>query len=361
LHTTFGYSLNLAIDTYLGQEIRNLANVLSQTNEIVQAIYDALGVEDASGSLLAKQLSLIGIDWVTGAYSSVPLTFTATAATTVPAGTLCRTETGVTFATDAAMTLTGAGSDAVEATCTVVGPHAAAIGEVNTMVNTIYGISGVTNAAAATPGRLRATDAEMKQIHTTTVAESGQNGAARIYQALSEVTGVSAIYVLDNDTDAAIGAVPAHNVAVTVIGGADADIAAAIDNNKTTGVPSYGSTTVSVYNTTTATSHDINFSRGTAVPIYIALDITTIPGVFPDDGATTIKDALVAMFTPQEIRIGDDVVYTELYAAIYSVPGIIVNSYYLDTADPPTGTSDISISTLQLATLDADDIDITVH
>jgi hypothetical protein len=358
LTNQFGESINTAEDTYIGNEIRNISDEVAAINEIVQATNDGFSIANSIGSALDNLLAIVGVERTEASFSTVTLTLTAIDATTVPAGSKYKTATNVIFETDTALTFTGAGSDTVAATCTVVGENNAAIGEVNLIVDEIYGITTVTNAAAAIPGRLRATDEEMKTRHTTAVQTSGENSVNAISEAVAGVTGVSAVYTDDNRTNETVDGVPAHNVVVSVIGGSDADVAAAIDTNITEGVPTFGSTTVSVYNETISQSKDINFSRASNVPLHIALSITTTPGVFPDDGADTIKDALVAEIATY--GISTDVIYDALKAQIYSVPGFVLSSYFLDTVDPPTGTADIPMSILQRATLAKTDIDITV-
>lgn len=343
----WGASVQTDADSNLGHILRNMALITAELGEIIQDVYDARSVTAATGTALDDLLEILGIYRQSAAYSTVTLTLTATKATTVPAGSQYSTATGIVFATDEALVFTGAGTDTVDATCTVAGAYEAGIGEVTTIVTPVYGISASTNLAAATPGRDRETDAQLKARHTLAVSTSGDGDLASIYEAVTNVSGVSAAYIEDDTTTTSI-----H---VVVIGGDDDDIADAIYGAKTAGIATTGSESVSVYDEIIAKSTTINFDRGAAVPIHIELTLTKLTN-YPLDGDTQIKTALAALIADK--RIGDDVIYTELYSAIYSVPGHYVTALKVDTVDPPTGTSTITISTTQRATLATTDIDI---
>lgn len=353
-------SVDTSEDEYLGHVMRNIALELGDTNDVVQEAYDQTSILNATGTKLDNLVALVGMSRLESAYSTVTLTITATKATTVPAGSRFSTAAGVIFASDEELVFAAAGSSNVDATCTVVGPYEAAIGEVNTVVNSIYGIASdaVNNAAAATPGRNRETASELKARHTIAMATSGEDDVSAIYLAVSQISGVSALSVFENDTDAAIGVIPARTIHVVTIGGDADEIAAAIANNKTATVRTYGSNSVDVYNTTTGQTKTINYDTGTPVPIYINIEYTPVAGVFPDNGEDLIKDYIVDFF--EDYNIGDDVIYTSLYNPIYSVAGIIVDVFEIHTSDPPTGhTSDITIDIDELATILEANIDIS--
>ncbi|MCP4711973.1 MAG: hypothetical protein GY869_25410, partial [Planctomycetes bacterium] len=156
----WGESVNLEEDQYLGHRIENMSVILGEINELVQDVYDAGSVSNATGVRLDNLLEVVGITRPAAAYSTVTLTITPSETTTVPLGTQYSTAAGVVFATDVALALTGTTPGTVAATCTVVGANDAGIAEVTTIVNSVFGVVSVSNAAAASPGRLRATDSE---------------------------------------------------------------------------------------------------------------------------------------------------------------------------------------------------------
>lgn len=350
-------SVDTSEDEFLGHILRNIALYLGETNEVVQSNYDAQSVSNSSGTKLDHNVELVGMTRSAAAYSTVTLTLTADRATTVPAGTLYKTAADVRFATDTALVFTGAGSSTVAATCTETGPYEAAAGTITTIVNTVSGITAVTNAAAATPGSNRETDAELRARHTAVTETSGEDDIASIYEAVTSVSGVSAALVVENDTDVVnADGLPARTIHVITKGGAAASIGAAIDNNKTATVATYGSNTVDVYNTTNGQTKTLYYDSASDLDIHIKIVRTKITGVYPDGGDAQLKANLIAHFA--DFKIGQDVIYNALFSSIYSVPGIVLTSLTADTVDPPVGTSDISVTNLQIAVLTEANIDI---
>ena len=347
----WGESVNTEDDELLGHLLRNVAYLAGLCNEALQDIYDGHSVLNAVGSKLDHLLALIFPDGrQSAAYSTVTITCTVTDATTIPQGSLVKTDANVYFATDEDLVFSGSGSDDVDATCTVVGANNAAIGEVDTIVSTTYAWTTVTNAAAAVPGRLQETDAEYRVRHTLAVSTTGLNDLASLYEAVGAVTGVSDVLAEDDDVD--------NEVHIVVIGGADADVAEAIEQNITAGIGTTGSESEVVNNPVTGNSKTIYFDRASEVDCYVRIDVTTDLN-FPADGEQQLKDAVVALFA--EYTIGDDVIYSSLYQPIWGIAGIVtVDLLYLDTSSPPTGTSDLTISTTQKAVIDEDDITINV-
>lgn len=350
----WGEGIDLDRDAYDGHMNVLIATLQGEMNEILQAVYDGRSVSNATGAALDAAVSLVGLERAQAAESIIQsngVQLTASRATTVPAGSIYKTSgTNISFATDTELIIPAAGTGVVNATCTVEGANNVAIGELDTIVTSVPGITGVTNTVAATPGRLRQTDTELKLAHSVAVSTSGEDDIAGIFEALQAVDGVSAVYGLDNDTPLAIGSVPAGTIYLVVIGGTDQDVATAISNNKTSGVPTYGSENVTVYNETTSQAKVINFDRGADVSIYIKINITKQAGLFPDDGENTIKEAYAEMYTNNQLN--QDLIYNEHYTPIFSVSGVTLNNMYLDTVSPATGTSDITMTPKQRGVLD---------
>jgi uncharacterized phage protein gp47/JayE len=344
-----GSSLSTDEEELLGHLFRQEALVAAEANEVIQAIFDALGVSNNSGVPLDNMLELVGLERQAAARSTVTLTCTATKALTIPAGKLVKTDANVYFATDADLVFAGAGSDDVEATCTVDGPYDAGIGEVDTIVTPVSGWTVATNAAAAVPGRDRELDSALKARHTTHVSTAGENDAAGIYAAVSAVDGVSAVSVVEDYTSAT-------PVSIYAIGGDDDEIAQAIDDNLTVGIGTAGTTNVDVYNAVTATTKTINFTRASNLPIYIEMTITATPGIFPATGDDDIKAALVELGAP--LRIAQDLEYLQLPGAVYQTPGLTINSLYVGTAPSPVGTSDVVVAADERAVISAANVAI---
>lgn len=345
----WGESIDTSQEQLLGHFMRELALSLAEINEALEAAVDVMSAANVSGDRLDHLFALIGLARQAAAYSTVTLTYTVSKATTVPAGHKVKTAANVQFQTTEALVFTGAGSDDVTATCTQYGAYDAAIGEVSIPVTTVDGVTSVTNAAAAIPGRLRATDAQYRAAHALAVATSGENDLASIYEALLAVTGVSSVYTEEDDE--------AHTVTTAVIGGADDDVAEAINNNLTAGIGTVGSTEVDVYSATTKQTKTIRFSRAANANFYVDITIQRDTALYPDDGDDQIRAALVT--ATETLRINDTVSYYSLFAPVYTVPGVTVAALYLGWAPSPSGTSDLTTTILQRPNLDSANIGIS--
>jgi hypothetical protein len=348
----WGDSIDLESDSYDGHIYELISLINAEINEIVQDKFDQDNIANATGAALDAGVAFIGMVRQSAAASTVQqIQLTAAKALTVPAGSIYSTSTGVDFTTDVDLVFTGASADSVAGTCTVTGAIDVAIGELNTITTSISGITAVTNLDAAVPGRLRQGDTELKKAHTLATETSGDNDTSSIFEALYQVTGVAHIYIDDNDTNETVDSVPAHNIYTVVIGGTDDDVATAIYNNKTSGVPTFGTDeSVSVYNSVTSQSKTINFDRGAEVSCYVEMTIQKVTGLYPDDGDNTIKEGIAAMF--EDKTLNDDVVYNELWGKIYAVPGVIVDSLYLGLSPSPSGTSNLPMTPKQAPTID---------
>jgi uncharacterized phage protein gp47/JayE len=212
----------------------------------------------------------------------------------------------------------------------------------------VYGLTSVTNAVAAIPGRLRETDPQYKERHTAAVATSGEDDIAGIYSAVSEVSGVSDCRVIE-----AVG-----SITVSVIGGSDADVAAAINNNRTGGIPSLGDQSVDVYSAITGETTTERFYRAVDREFFVALTLAKNKALFPDDGELQIKNALVAMALAT-YRINGTVDYRALQAPVYSVAGVTISDLRIGWTAAPTGITNLTTTIQQRAALPIENISIS--
>ncbi|MCK5610786.1 baseplate J/gp47 family protein [Candidatus Pacearchaeota archaeon] len=347
----WGEGIDLELDSYYGHTMNLIALLVSEMNEIIQEIYDAGDIDNAEGKALEAAVSFLGLERQEAAPSTIEqIQLALSRADTVPAGSLYKTSSDVTFQTDTELVLTAAGTGIVAGTCTVNGAIDVGINELDEIKTSGYGVTAVTNLTAAVPGRLRQTDTELKLAHSLAVETSGLSDVASIYEALFQVPGVSAVHVFENDTQLTVTGVPSKTIYVVVIGGTDAAVAKAIDDNKTSGVPTHGDETVPVYNETTSQVKDINLDRGATVSVYLKLTITKIAGQYPDDGDNQIKEGMASLYSTK--LLNSDVIYNEHWGKIYAVPGLDVVSFFVGLAPSPTGEADIAMTRKQQPTLD---------
>jgi uncharacterized phage protein gp47/JayE len=229
---------------------------------------------------------------------------------------------------------------------------------IDTISVPISGWDSVINPVEATTGRLTETDEELRERFRNSKFFQSQNIIESLLDALKNVSGVSDVVVYENDTAVvnSLG-VPAHSFLPIVLGGLPSEIAAAIWENKPTGIPSVGDTTVQVADSQ-GLLHSISYKQPTEVPVYVTMSVTD-QGTMPGDAAAQIRQKL-ADYSDANLFIGDDVIYSRLYTPINSIAGFAVNSLTIGTSPSPTGMSNIVVNFDQVATISAENIIVTV-
>lgn len=229
---------------------------------------------------------------------------------------------------------------------------------IDTISVPISGWDSVVNPVAATTGRLTETDEELRERFRNSKFFQSQNIVEGILDALRNVQGVTDAIIYENDTNATdVNGVPGHSFLPIVLGGLPSDIAQSIWENKPTGIPSVGNTTVQIADSQ-GFLHSISYMQPVEVPVYITMEISDL-GFMPGDADSQIKQNLVN-YSDANLFIGDDVIYSRLYTPINSVPGFTVNSLKIGTAPSPTGMVNIPITFDHVATITADHIIVTV-
>lgn len=228
---------------------------------------------------------------------------------------------------------------------------------IDTISVPIPGWDSISNPVAAVTGRLSETDEELRERFRNSKFYQSQNIIEGILDALRNVAGVTDAIIYENDTNATdINGVPAHSFMPIVLGGLPSDVALAIWNNKPTGIPSVGNTTVQIPDSQ-GFLHKISYRQPTKVPIYVTMEVADL-GSMPGDVAAQVRQNLTNYFL-DNLFIGDDVIYSRLYTPINTVGGFAVNSLKIGKAANPTGTSNIVINFDEVASISPENIKVT--
>lgn len=239
----------------------------------------------------------------------------------------------------------------------VPGPISQEANTINTIVTPVLGWDSVTNPVAATPGKIRETDAEFRKRFRVSKFDRGTNSTDAIYSALVGVDNVKEVVVYENDTDEVdSNGLPPHSFEPIVLGGNAIDIANAIWNNKPAGIESVGNTSGTIVDAQGFTKI-VKYQTPSPVVIYISMNLTTNEN-FPANGIDQIKNQLTSYFS-ENFGIGDMVVYSRLYTPINTVSGHQVNSLTIGTSPSPSATSNIPIAFDKIASLSDINIQIT--
>lgn len=366
---------NLDPSTPDGLKIAHDAEIFSALDELGQQAYNSKDPNKATGQDLDVLCALTGTFRSAGTASTINLTMSGVAYTTIPAGVRVEsTETGTRWTLDSDTILDGTGTATAQFTCEDVGATEASIGTLTKIVDTVGGWSSVTNAGTPSLGTNAQTDAELRVERNKAVGRPGVNQIDSMLGELFAVDGVRRVKLYENDTDTTdSNGLPAHSIAPIVDGGTDADVAMAIYLKKNPGVILYQAGTAASYTVTSPTyptnTKLIKFSRPVAVPITIAVTVVD-DGSLPSDIETLIKEAIINYATGElfdtnggfdydGFDIGDDVIYFRMLTPVNKV----VDGYgqsYVSAMTVNGGTSTIAIAFNQLASFSTSNITVTV-
>lgn len=416
LKQSFGNSIDLSPQSVFGQFVGVMADRLADLWSLGGAVHAAFTPDGASGTSLDDLCAITGTLRKPATQSRVEVLLTGTATTVIPLGSALTVDvTAVRFVTEAAATIAaatawaittayvvgdvrknggniylcttagtsaGAGGPTTTASAIVdgtvtwryvsagtgfvraqalgedTGPKVAAAFSLNTIASPLSGWNGVTNELDAVLGADLETDAALRIRRELEIRTSGKASVDAIRAALLEVLDVTSANVFENPTDTTdVNGVPPHAIECLVLGGANADIAASIFDEKAAGIQTYGGVTVSVVDAQGFT-HSVKFSRPTSYPIYVIFNLTVDLLTWPVDGAARVKAALVEFGDAQ--RIGKDVVSVACLAQAFGVPGVLDGEALIGLAPAPTLTATLAMGARDLAVFDSSRIAVNV-
>lgn len=246
----------------------------------------------------------------------------------------------------------------VAAECSVTGPVQGSSGTITAIQTPVSGWASVTNILDAVLGADLETDADLRLRREAELRATGNAALDAMRGDLLEVTGVTAATVFQNvgDTTNTDG-VPPHAVECLVQGGADQDIRDAIFASVAAGIATHGGVT-GTSTDAEGVSHEIDFSRPTAVPIYIIVNLIADASLWPADGVTQVQNAIILWSLLQ--GTGKDAVSAAINANAFKVTGTLDSTALIGTAPSPGSTATVPINTRQLATYDTGRIAVNV-
>ena len=359
LKTAFGENIDLSPQSGFGQFIGILSEALSDQWESQENTYNSQYPSTAQGNQLSNVVMYNGIERQEASYSSVIATITGVEGTVIPAGSLASVvSTGFIFATQSEVIIPVGGSITVSMIAEEVGPIEAAIGTLTAIETPIFGWTGITNSAEAVVGRDEETDAELRIRRKLSTQALGQNLVDALFGQLLNIDGVADAVVISNGTDAPVDGIPAHQFLTSILGGTNANIANVIWINTPQGILSFGTTTISIIDNQ-GFPQDIKFIRPDDVDIYFKIDITIDTDIFPGSGEADIK-AAVAAYGIANFKISDDVIRTEFYTPINTVPGILTMDLFIGLGASPAGTTNLVIDLDEVSRYDTTRVEVNI-
>ena len=292
--------------------------------------------------------------------------------TPIPVGSLARSADGDTFASTAAGVIGSGGTVDIPFACIATGPIPCPPGALNVIYRAIPGWDSITNASEGVLGRLVESRDAFEQRREASVALNAIGVLPAIRATVLDVPGVLDAYVTENPTAGSVTiggvAIAARSLFVSVVGGAQADIAKAIWRKKAPGCGYVGTTTVVVTDDNSGyaipyPTYSVKFTIPTGLPIFFAVSIADSAAV-PADAAEQIKAAIIAAFAGNDggprARIGGTIFASRYYApvALLGAWAQIVSIKIGLTSSP--ASDDLTVNIDQVPTIDAADIAVTL-
>jgi uncharacterized phage protein gp47/JayE len=227
-------------------------------------------------------------------------------------------------------------SSLVEATAATAGSINFFANTLTLISNPVIGISTVNNEQDFNIGRQEETDVELRIRMEEREQSTGTATKPSIEASLSEVTGVTFAYVIENVTFSNdVDGRPPKSYETYVSGGLDSSIANVVWETKPAGIETWGDTSVIVVDHN-GDDQLVKFSRfdNKYAWVRITYSINSEEEFLPE-GPTQIKEAVVE--TGEGFYRGEDLEPTKFYGNIYSkVSGVYISKIEVAITDLPT-------------------------
>lgn len=303
-----------------------------------------------------------------GTATAVQCTCTGLVDTPINVGALAKDTAGNIYQCTEAGDISVSGSVSLTFENVVDGPIPCPSGTLTTIVTAITGWSGITNPEDGVPGEnIESAPAFGARIQASaSVNAQGTNPA--LYGTLADLPGVTAAYVISNNTAFAMETGPTNynllpnSLYAAVVGGEAAAIAQAIWVKKGDGCNTNGNQTVTVYDTTypagSQPAYQIRYNVPNSVDITFVANYAKVPAP-PSNIVTLVQGAIIQQFeegntwTPA-VSIASTILQTTYVEPVRAAaPGLALLSIGIGTAFTGTGSVTNGSTTLTIATLTA--------
>jgi len=291
MQTIYGSGVYLGNDSQDYQMLSKIAEKIYDAYQTGEIVYHSRSPVTAMGTGLDYVVAINGIERKQGTRSTVVVTLTGAAGTTVKSGVVADVN-GHVWDLPATVIIGDDGTVDAEAVCREMGLVQVATDTVTRILTPTLGWDAVTNNEEATIGTVTETDASLRARQEYSTAQPSQSILDGLKGALQSIDDVSRVEVYENDkTEADDKGIPPSHVCCIVEGGTDDEVAETIRRRKGLGCGTYGNTSHTISDSS-GQPIEIKFSRLTYVEIDIEINITQRAGYAastPDD----IKAAIV--------------------------------------------------------------------
>jgi uncharacterized phage protein gp47/JayE len=361
MQSIFGSDIVVTPDSQDGQMLAAFAMAINDANQTMIAVYNAYSPTFAQGAGLSSLVKINGLQRQSPTNSTVQLTIAGVVGTTINNGVV-QDGNGNLWNLPAVVIIPLSGAITVEGTCEVAGAINAEIGSITTIITVVQGWQSVTNPTVSVPGAPVESDAALRLRQSQSTAISGVTPLQSILAAVANIPGIERYAIYENDTavpDA--NGIPGHSIAVVVQGGDPTQIAQTIEETKSPGTGTYGTTSITVEDPV-GLPIPIKFFALALVQVYVSLTIQPLTG-FVAQTALDIADAIAAFI--DDLPIGAPVFFTSIFgpATLYGNPEgatYHVTVLTIGIAPAPVGVADIAVPFNEAAASSAAQVVVTV-
>lgn len=344
----YGPSINVGPNAPDGQMIDIGVQFTQDMLETILQVFTSFDPDQAIGVQLDQRCAINGVVRDAGTKTVTPVTVTVTQALTLtglnddPINPFTVSDSaGTQYQLVTTHAFSGAGNASLTFQASLLGATTPLVNTITTIVTITLGVASVNNPSAATTiGTVEESDYSLRIRRSKSVALPSQGFFNGLYGALLDVTGVTSVNLLENDTNTTDGnGIPGHSIWAIVAGGTDADVAHPIYVKRNAGCGMKGSTTVNITQVD-GSIFTVSFDRQTNENLWIQVSVHPVTGTLD---TTYIKAQIVQRLSYQ---IGQTAVVSDIVALVQLIaPNAAVsatqisndNVTYVATMLAPTG------------------------
>lgn len=359
LQSAYGSGINLASNSPDGQMVNIYAQAAADLRQLVLLCYNSFSIDQAYGVQLDQRVAINGIARKQGTYTQAPVLVTYSQAVTLvgmdalamdPQAQVytLRDAAGNKWQLVATYTSGGAGSSTRTFQALDIGQVQVSVNTITNQVTAVLGVTSVNNptTAGSVLGVNEESDAQLRIRRAKSFQLTSVGPPSAVAAALLALPGVSDAYVVENNTPATVGGVPANSIwpIVTAPTATPAQIAAAIYSKKGLGCGLKGSQSYSVSRPNAQTAL-IQWDLSVQQNLYATFGAVALSGTIPTTAqiAVALAAYLLGFYKLGQIATIGDVVVAML--ALY--PNAYITGVGVSLTNGSGYTSSVAASSLQ--------------
>lgn len=355
--------LNTAAETPQGQLIdAQTAAIMNKDNEFL-FLANQFNPATATGIFQDALAQLYFLSRQPATATTVVCECSGLRGTLIPAGSIVKSDNNYRFVSLEDAVISDTGSVAVTFILTETGIIPVGAGTVTNIVTQIAGWDTVNNLSAGITGRNAESRSEFYARIKRSATINSQGSINAIEAALANITGVTAVIILENDTDTTViksgVTIQPHSICISIFGGDNDKIAETIYKKKDMGCGTVGNTPLSYINSK-GTLYNYNILRAAPAPVGIYITIYNTNNL-PPNITQSIKQAVFNSFHGLDgsvpVKMGE-ILYATRFTSVITALSVVYKSIQITQDDKYYDS--LSFDASQIPTLDIADIQVDI-